>query len=347
MAVPSGAGRLMAAEIAEQPSTLARLLQSVGAIRETASRVRSAAPRFVLTSARGTSDHAALYLKYLVEINLGLPAGSASPSTLTTYRAEPAFDDVLWVAVSQSGESPDLVESTVRAREGGALTLAVTNAPESPLATACELNIDIVAGPELAVAATKSYTSQLLALYLLVDAWQGGDAAEAQALPEAAQGVLSAAVAGEVAPRYRFVDRMITTGRGYAYPSALEAALKLMETLYLSAHGFSAADLMHGPFAMIDQDRPVVTIAPHGRAGDAMRPVLDRLIDRGADVILVGDPLQAAGLAGCIPLPAGLPEALSPVIEIMPLQQLAHAMSVARGFDPDAPRGLRKVTETL
>ena len=160
-------GALMAAEIAEQPAVFDRiLLESMPDITRVAAQIRDAGPRFVLLAARGTSDHAALYLKYLVEIALGLPCGLASPSTMTTYRVQPQLRDVLWVAVSQSGGSPDLVESTRAAKAGGALTLAVTNAPGSPLDEAAELCLQIRAGQERAVAATKTYTATLLTLWL-------------------------------------------------------------------------------------------------------------------------------------------------------------------------------------
>src|SRR5207237_23167 len=159
--------------IAEQPAMFDRLLQHPGPVREVAAAIARARPRFVLLAARGTSDHAALYGKYLVEIQLGLPAGLASPSTITQYGSRPDLREVLLVSVSQSGASPDLVESLTTARECGALTLAVTNAPTSDLARAAELHLDVHAGQELAVAATKSYTAELLTLYLLIDAWRG------------------------------------------------------------------------------------------------------------------------------------------------------------------------------
>jgi len=340
-------GSLMAAEVAEQPQSLARLLDTgLDSIRTVASRVREASPRFALLCARGTSDHAALYFKYLLEVRLQIPVGLVSPSTFTAYGARPRLNDVLWVAVSQSGGSPDLVDSTAAARAGGALTIAVTNAPSSPLAEAGELHVDVDSGPERAVAATKSYTSQLLALYLLADAWAGGDASLARNVPELAQQVVDAGGGARVAPRYRFVEKIVTTARGYAYPTAREAALKLMETCYLSAHPFSGADLMHGPLAMIDDTHPVIAIVPEGIGGAAIQPVLERLRENKADVLVVGDPQRAAGAAALIALPPGIAEEVSPIIQIIPLQQLAHAMSVARGYDPDAPRGLRKVTET-
>lgn len=340
-------GSLMAAEVAEQPAALARLLDlELPSIQDIAGRVRVASPKFALLCARGTSDHAALYLKYLLEIKLAIPVGLVSPSTYTAYGARPKLDDVLWVSVSQSGGSPDLVDSTAAARAGGALTIAVTNAPSSPLATASEFHIDVQSGPEKAVAATKSYTSQLMALYLLADAWAGGDASLAQTVPEFAQQVVDADGGARVAPRYRFVTKIVTTGRGYAYPTAREAALKLMETCYLSAHPFSSADLMHGPLAMIDDTHPVIAIVPEGIGGEAIQPVLDRLRANNADVLIVGDPNRAEGAAEVITLPTGIAEEVSPIVQIIPLQQLARAMSVARGYDPDAPRGLLKVTET-
>ena len=341
-------GSVMAAEIAEQPIALARLLEhGRGPIAEVAAAVRARAPRTVLLAARGTSDHAALYFKYLVETRFGLPAGLVSPSTLTVYGTQPRYDGVLWVSVSQSGGSPDLIESTQRARDGGAFTIAVTNAPDSPLAQASDLGIDVLAGQEKAVAATKSYTSELLALWLLAEYWAEGDPARAGGVPAAAAEVVERADGIRVSPRYRFVERLVTTARGFAYPTAREAALKLMETSYLSAHAFSSADLMHGPLAMVDEDRPVISIVPYGAGGAAMQPVLDRLTERGADLLVVGDADRAPSAAEQVWLPRDVAEDLAPILQIIPLQQLAYAMAIARGYDPDAPRGLRKVTETL
>ena len=299
----------------------------------------------MLLAARGTSDHAALYAKYLIEIGLGLPVGLVSPSTLTAYDARPALRDVLWLTVSQSGGSPDLVRSTEVARACGAFTVAITNAASSPVAAAAERHVDVLAGPERAVAATKSYTSELLALWLLVDAWAGGHGSAARSLPELASQVLERPLAREIAPRYRFVERLVVTARGYAYATAREAALKMMETSYLSAHAFSGADLLHGPLAMIDEDRPVIAVVPDGPGGESLEPVLGRLRERSADVLVVGETALAPWAAAALPLPR-TEERLAPILQIMPLQQLAHAMAVARGRDPDRPRGLRKVTET-
>nr|WP_076262224.1 SIS domain-containing protein [Intrasporangium flavum] len=335
----------MAAEIAEQPEALTRLLAAHDRIEAVAARIRAAGPRFVLLAARGTSDHAALYAKYLVETTLGLPCGLVSTSVYTAYERQPDLHGVLWVAVSQSGGSPDLVESTERARAGGALTLAVTNTDDSPLQRASELSVDVLAGPERSVAATKTYTSSLLALWLVVRAWASLPHEPARRVPDWAHAALEADV-DDVVARFRFVDKLVTTSRGYAYPTAREAALKLMETCYLSAHAFSGADLLHGPLAMIDADRPVLVVVPEGPGGRALDPVVEALRSRGADLTVVGAPPDG-GPAPAVPLPTGMDEQLAPVVQILPLQRLARSLAVSRGLDPDRPRGLNKVTRTF
>jgi glutamine---fructose-6-phosphate transaminase (isomerizing) len=338
-------GAVMAGEIAEQPAMFERILRDQpAAIHDVAQVIGKAHPRFVLLAARGTSDHAALYAKYLIEILLGLPAGLSSPSTMTQYGSRPDLRDVLMIAVSQSGASPDLVGSLTTARDCGALTLAVTNAPESLLATSAELHLDVQAGPELAVAATKSYTAELLSLYLLVDAWRGGNAAAAGDLAEAAAATLADTVPVErLAERLHGVERMVVTGRGYSFPSALETALKLMETSYVAAQAFSGADLMHGPMAMLQESSAVLAFSSVGVGGRAMLPVLDRLRELDTSLAVIGEP-ALAGASG-LALPT-VDEALSPLLEIIPMQLLAHRLAIARGYDPDQPRGLRKVTQT-
>jgi glucosamine--fructose-6-phosphate aminotransferase (isomerizing) len=338
----------MAAEIHEQPALWAARLADQSAVADVAARLRAAGPRFVLLAARGTSDHAALYAKYLVEVRHALPAGLVSPSTMTAYGARPHLRDVLLVAVSQSGGSPDLVRTVEAGRAGGALTLAVTNSPQSPLAAAAELHLDVGAGPERAVAATKSYTAQLLALYLLSEHWLGRGGEDAGRLPEWGRAVL--AREGEVeglATRYRFAQRLVTTARGYAYATAREAALKLMETSYLAAQAFSGADLLHGPLAMLDPLVPVLAVVPEGVGGEAMREALPRLRAARADLLVVGHARAAAEADAGFALPEGVAEAVSPLLQILPFQLLALHLAVARGEDPDAPRGLRKVTQTL
>ncbi|WP_433560135.1 SIS domain-containing protein [Pseudonocardia xinjiangensis] len=346
-------GRLMAAEIAEQPAVWRRLLADgpAAGLDAAAAQIRRRAPRTVLFVARGTSDHAALYAKYLAEIRLGLPAGLVSPSTMTAYGARPDLRDVLMIGISQSGGSPDLVRSLEVAGAQGALTVAVTNNADSALARAAHAHVDVLAGAERSVAATKSYTAQLLALYLLLDRvidGNGGGTSAAEALPDLGDALLARdAEIAAIAQRYRFAQRMITTGRGYSYPTAREAALKLMETAYVSAQAFSGADLLHGPLALVDPQVPVLAVVNDGVGGTAMEDVLPRLAERRADVCCVGHPAAVARAAVGFALPTGVPEELSPLLEILPFQLLARHVAVDRGEDPDAPRGLSKITETL
>ncbi|QDQ13601.1 SIS domain-containing protein [Streptomyces spectabilis] len=342
-------GRIMSREMAEQPDVLRRILDS-GAphIRRTAEEVAAKRPRFVLLTARGTSDHAALYAKYLLEVRLGLPCGLTSMSTTTAYAAKPDLRDVLVITVSQSGGSPDLVASTQAAREAGAVTLAVTNNPDSPLAAVSEHHIDILAGPEKALPATKTYTASLLALYLFVEGLRGSDGAQAGALPGLAADLLTRHdEIRTLAARYRFAERMVITSRGYGYPTAKEAALKLMETSYIPALAYSGADLLHGPLAMVDNISPVIAVVTDGRGGEALQPVLDRLRGRGADLVVIGPKAQVEQASAGFVLPTeDVAEELQPILEIIPLQLLAYEVTIARGQDPDAPRALAKVTET-
>lgn len=336
-------GNHLRAEINEQPEALDRLTSvPSGILANVARRIERFAPRMVLIAARGTSDNAALYAKYLIEIELGLPVGLVSPSTTTVYEARPVRADVLFVAISQSGGSPDLLASLTDARQRGALTLSVTNSPNSALAMAAELHIDVMAGPERAVAATKSYTNELLALYLLVESLRGGDGRSARELSRLAAEAIELTTRAEgIAERYRFTQRLVTTGRGLAYPTALEAALKIMETSYISAQPFSGADLLHGPVAMIDPTLPVIAVQSSHRSAEALIPVIGHLTDLGADIITVGSSPTAS-----LRTPAGVPETLAPIIDVIPLQLLALHTSLQRGLDPDAPRGLLKVTQT-
>jgi glucosamine--fructose-6-phosphate aminotransferase (isomerizing) len=272
---------------------------------------------------------------------------------VTAYGSRPDLSDVLVVAVSQSGGSPDLVKYVEVAAECGALTVAVTNTAGSPLNQVAALDLDVAAGTELAVAATKTYTAELLALLLLFEGVRTGDGRVRPddlpglaALPDLAEGLLADPAAAALSARYRFANRLVVTGRGYAYPTAREAALKLMETSYLGAQAFSGADLLHGPLAMADPGLPVLAVVGEGPGGRAMSEVLARVAERGADLLVVGPEGTGSGAAHRIVTPS-VDETVAPILDILPLQALARHLAVARGDDPDAPRGLRKVTETL
>jgi glucosamine--fructose-6-phosphate aminotransferase (isomerizing) len=343
-----GPGQHMRAEIAEQPEVFAAITARQAEFAQVAEALAHRRPRFVLLAARGSSDHAALYAKYLIEVLLQLPAGLVSASTTTLYGAKPDLSDVLYLAVSQSGGSPDLISATTAARAQGALTVAVTNNPASDLNSAAELAVDIGAGKEVAVAATKTYSATLLALYLLIDAVRGGQGTAAMDLPAQAAHALSdmETPVAEAVARYRYVERMVTTGRGYSSATAAEGALKLAETTYLAARAYSGADLLHGPVAAIDSDTGVVAIASAGKGGEAMREVVQTVRQRGADVLAVGSAAADTPASSRIVLPATAEE-VAPILEVLPLQSLALGLSLARGGDPDNPRGLSKVTRTL
>ncbi|MBK0865667.1 SIS domain-containing protein [Saccharopolyspora sp. HNM0986] len=339
-------GERMRAEIDQQPRIFADLLAAREQIAAVAATIAERKPRFALLAARGSSDHAALYAKYLIEVLLELPAGLVSPSTTTLYGARPDLTDVLLLTVSQSGGSPDLIEVTAAARRRGATTVAVTNTADSTLNSTAELSVDIRAGQERAVAATKTYSATLLTLYLLVDAVRGGTGRDAAELPEQASDALrdsEPAVAAAVR-RYRFAERLVTTARGYSLATAAEAALKLAETSYLPARSYSGADLLHGPVAAVDSETAVLAVRGPGEGGEAMREVLSAVAERGADVCAVGSG-DDDSIAHRIPVP-DCAEEIAPVLEILPVQRLALDLALARGVDPDQPRGLSKITRT-
>ena len=341
-------GTKMLREIHEQPEVLGRILEDGwGEVFAAASSLRSRGFRYAMLAARGTSDNAALYAKYLFEVILGVPTALASPSVFTLYGGELRLDDVLVIGISQSGESKDVLETVRRSGDLGARTLSVTNDTGSSLAGAAEFHFPLRAGREESVAATKTYTASLLVLYLLVEALKGGDApsAEVRGLPEGAREILGSRWEGTA--RYRYADHVVVTSRGYNLPTAQEAALKLMETNYVVAEAFSAADLRHGPMAMIGQDFPVITIVPPGKARPGMASLVEGLRERRAEVVVISADreLTSVAPAGFL-IPASCPEELSPVLYAIPPQILAHDLSRLRGLDPDAPRGLSKVTET-
>jgi glutamine---fructose-6-phosphate transaminase (isomerizing) len=341
-------GTKMLKEIHEQPEVLARVLdEGWTEVLAAARSLRERGFRFAMLAARGTSDNAALYAKYLFEVILGVPTALASPSAFTLYGSEMQLDDVLVIGISQSGESRDVLETVRRSGELGASTLSVTNGEASAMAGAADHHLYLRAGAEESVAATKTYTASLLVLYLLVEALRGEQtpSAGARELPAAAREVLGTGWEGT--ERYRYADHLVVTSRGYNFATAKEAALKLMETTYVVAEAFSAADLRHGPIAMIGQDFPVIAIVPPGRVREGMHALVETLWERGAEVAVICDDGALARRAGVsFEVPCSCPEALSPVLYAMPPQILAHDLARLKRIDPDAPRGLSKVTET-
>lgn len=337
-------------EIAEQPEAVARLLDREA---ERAARIVAGLPTFsyALIAARGTSDHAATYATYAWAALAGFPVALATPSLHTLYHAPPRLRDALVVGISQSGQSPDIVAVLEEGRRQGRPTLAITNDGASPLAAAADHVIELHAGAERSVAATKTYTAQLAAMAMLAVIW-GGDrerAAELAELPEAMAATLAglSAVAAR-AERYRYIQQCLVLGRGYNYATAFELALKLKELTYAMADAYSSADFRHGPVATVSDGLPVILAMPSGAALPDMREMAADLKARGAELLVISDDEAALAEATTpLPLPAGIPEWLSPLAAILPGQRLALHLALARGLDVDQPRGLNKVTKTL
>jgi glucosamine--fructose-6-phosphate aminotransferase (isomerizing) len=339
-------------EIHEQPAVLRRLLDKEEATAQAlADLIHGRAVDHVVIAARGTSDNAGRYAQYVLGAMNGLSVGLAAPSLFSIYRRPPRFGNALVLGISQSGKSPDIVSVLAEARQQGALTAALTNRPTSPLADEADVVIDLQAGEELAVAATKTYTAELAAIALISAALSGSpEQREALlAVPDAVEKTLGIndAVA-DAAPRYRYMQRCVVVGRGYNYATAFETALKLKEMTYTIVEPYSSADFLHGPLAMIEQGFPVIIIAPSGVMAAEMIDFARTLRERQAEIIAVSDTAGLLDIARvALKLPAATPEWLSPITAIVPGQLLAMHLAHARDYDIDSPRGIRKVTETV
>jgi glucosamine--fructose-6-phosphate aminotransferase (isomerizing) len=338
-------------EIHEQPAVLSRLLEREReAISQLAQLIRQRAITHVVIAARGTSDNAGRYAKYVLGAMNGLVVGLATPSLFTVYRRPPRFSQALVLGISQSGQSPDIVSVLAEARRQGTLTAVMTNFPDSPLAQQGDSVINLQAGEERSLAATKTYTAEVAAIALL-SATLAGDNDMLATLQQAPQAVASALTMNgpiaQVAPRYRYMERCIVIGRGYNYATAFELALKLKELTYTIVEPYSSADFLHGPLALIEPGFPVVVIAPSGAMTTELHRFMRTLQERKAEIISISDDPATASL-GRIPLtlPVAVPEWLSPLTAIVAGQLFALHLAHTRDYDVDRPRGLRKVTET-
>jgi len=339
-------------EISEQPERLANLLHNQ---RETAEKIAQAIRqhdiRGVFLAARGTSDNAGRYANYLWGAQNSLPLTLATPSLFTYYHQPPKLDGALVVGISQSGQSPDIVSVLEEGHRQGCLTLTITNAPDSPLAHAADLVLDIQAGEEKAVAATKTYTTELLAIAMLSAALAGDRARwrELEKVPGWVEKALKQdAPIARMAERYRYMQQCVVLGRGFNYCTAFEWALKLKELTYVVAEPYSSADFRHGPIAMIEGGFPVMAVAPNGKVFDTMLEMLGKLRhEQSAELVVISDEKRALSLAQSpIVLPAGIPEWLTPIVSIVPAQLFAGHLTRAKGYDTEKPRSIGKVTET-
>jgi glucosamine--fructose-6-phosphate aminotransferase (isomerizing) len=336
---------LARAEIAQQPQVVARVLERERpAIEALAAEVRGRAPRYAVLAARGTSDNAARYAQHVLGRILRLPVVLAAPSLHTLYDAPPRYADAVVIGISQSGASPDIVSVVAEGTKQGALTAAITNDPSSPLAGAAQHVIDLGAGEERSVAATKTYTASLAAIAALAASGDAALTAEVQRLPGALeeQLALTAAAADAVRAGAGW-QRLTVVGRGAHYATAFEAALKIRELAGIVAEPYSPADLLHGPIAAVGPRQPLLAIAPAGPTEQSMREVVAAARERGARVAAIGhdrtlgDPFLDL---------VDIPEWLGPVVAIVPAQLLAVGLAEERGVDVDAPFGLSKITLT-
>jgi glucosamine--fructose-6-phosphate aminotransferase (isomerizing) len=308
-------------------------------------RLREIGPQFVMTCARGSSDHAATYAKHLIEIETATPTASHSPSVSSIFGIEwRALDRVLFLAISQSGQSPDLVLSARAAREAGALVVSIVNVASSPLAAESWATLPILADPEQSVAATKSYIGSLLAVAGLVAEWTHNEALH-DALSSSSSALRRAWDLdwSEAVDALLDVRDVYVIGRGSTLGIALETALKFKETCGIHAEAVSAAEVRHGPMAIVTAGFPVLVLAPNDASRASVEAVAADLIARGAHVLAAG-----AQVEGAINLPTvpGLHPAIAPAACMMSVYRMIAALSVARGLDPDSPPYLRKVTET-
>jgi glucosamine--fructose-6-phosphate aminotransferase (isomerizing) len=340
------------AEIFAQPGVLGGLLtEQMPAVKKIAAALRQRDLPYVFLAARGTSDNAGRYANYLWGALNGLPIALATPSLFTLYHTPPALHGALVVGISQSGQSPDIVSVLQAGRQQGCPTLAITNAPTSPLAETADYVIDIHCGVEAAVAATKTYTAELLAIAMLSVALNP-DQDRREAL-SAVPGWVAQMLAlddhlARLAERYRYMQQCVVLGRGYNYATAFEWSLKLKELTYVVADPYSSADFQHGPIAMVDRGFPVLAVAPAGCVYPTMLEVLQRLNSQhAAELLVISDQPEALSLAQSpVPLPQGIPEWLSPLVCIVPAQLFAYHLAQAKGYDTEAPRSLHKITRT-
>lgn len=340
----------MLQEAGEAGVAVGRLLDhNAVALERLGHLLRATPPALTVTCARGSSDHAATYGKYLIETCLGVPTVSAAFSTVSLFDAPlgQTRPGALCIAISQSGRSPDLLVTVERYRESGALVVALVNDETSPLARLADVALPLCAGPETSVAATKSYIASLVGLAALVGAWSGdaglqaGCRALVDGLPRAFAEDWSAAV-----PDLARAPSLFTIGRGYTFAIAQEAALKLKETCGLHGEAFSSAEVRHGPMAIVRNGFPVLAFAGADAAGDDVRQVCAEFAARGARVWLADSADTVPPGVNHLPLPAAAPE-FTPMLAIAAFYRMVDQLAAARGFDPDAPPFLAKVTRTL
>ena len=333
-------------ETGEIPDNVGRQRsRNAALVGQIAAKLKRIAPKFVLTCARGSSDHVATYAKYLLEIRMGLAVCSFAPSVASLYAVQTDMRQTVFIAISQSGRSPDLLSASRAAKAGGAYVVAVVNDEASPLASLAEDVLPIGAGPELSVAATKSCIGAMSAVYHLCAEWLGDDGMlDALAI---LPGTLSQACSLDWPQAYaplRGARQALVLSRGIGLAGAQEAALKLKETCMIQAEGFSAAEVRHGPRTIVGRGFPVIAIATFDASQPSIHSVSREFLDCGASVLVTGEPIEGAL---CLPTPRASDSNLQPLVFLQTFYKFANALSLQRGLDPDQPRNLSKVTNTV
>ena len=347
-------GAIMLQEIREQPEALQRLISAESKkVQAITDQWRVSPPAFISIAARGTSDHAAIYAKYLFETMNGIPVALAAPSVSSVYRAPVLWRGGLVIGISQSGEAADVIAVLEQARATGAYTLAITNVANSPLAAVAHDVVPLHANPEISVAATKTFTSTMAALFMISAALRGEQVLQQEVtrLPEICADVLRQEDAiAERVPRFRFLQECVLLGRGFNMATAYELGLKLRETCYIRTQPFASPDFVHGPIAILDEGFPVFAFANEGPVLDSVVDVLEKTRACGAELVVIGNAAAALRLADvpfAINEKISVPEHLTPFPCIIAGQLIAQRLSVLKGINPDQPRGLNKVTITM
>jgi glucosamine--fructose-6-phosphate aminotransferase (isomerizing) len=341
----------MLAEIAEQPPALEKTIaEEQGKVAQLGSFLKARNIDLIVLVARGSSDNAALFGRYLLEITTGIPVALSAPSVYTLYGARLNLQRALVVGVSQSGEGEDINRVLESARAGGAFTVGITNEPNSSMVKLVDETLLMHGGRERSVAATKTYTGQLLHFYMLSEALaDSGVKLNYEAIPEfAARALELRPMIEELVERYVFMENCVVVGRGLIYANSYEMALKLMETCYVVAERFSSADFLHGPLAIVERHFPIIAFAPPGVTLASTKELLARLRELRADtLVFTADEETARVSTRAVRLPTEINETLAPIPYIIPAQLFAALLAEAKGLNPDAPRSLAKVTRTI
>jgi len=340
----------MLKEIAQQPDVLERTIRGESAkLKKLGAFLRDRDVDLIVLAARGSSDNAAVFGRYLLEIFCGIPVSLCAPSVYTLYRAKMNLKRALVIGVSQSGEGTDVNTVLEQARKYGAFTLGITNAAGSAITEVSDETLLIHAGPERSVAATKTYTGQLMHFYLLANSLAPEAKIDLEKIPGYASKALELSDdIRAIAERYAFMENCVVVGRGYNYGNAFELALKLMETCYVVAERFSSADFQHGPLAIVEKRFPVILLGPKGAAAKTDIDLLKRLKGLNADCLSITNDKRIVRVSTMsVMMPEGIDEILSPIPFIIPGQLLAAHLSAAKGLNPDAPRSLSKITRTV